>query len=201
MSEKIVIASDIHGSAHWCEKLLGAIERENPAKIFLLGDLLYHGPRNELPEGYAPKEVFAMLNPLKKKLLCVRGNCDSEVDQMVLEFPVMADYALLFSAGRTIFATHGHLSGNKIPRLSPRAIFSLTGIPISPVIGKSKAESCTQTAVPYPCPKKIPLTPMSYWTEEKSFGKNSAEKSSIAVNSNYNSPLISAFTDRPSHLS
>ena len=66
MSEKIVIASDIHGSAHWCEKLLGAIERENPAKIFLLGDILYHGPRNELPEGYAPKEVFAMLNPLKK---------------------------------------------------------------------------------------------------------------------------------------
>ena len=105
MSEKIVIASDIHGSAHWCEKLLGAIERENPVKIFLLGDILYHGPRNELPEGYAPKEVFAMLNPLKKKLLCVRGNCDSEVDQMVLEFPVMADYALLFSAGRTIFAT------------------------------------------------------------------------------------------------
>lgn len=115
MSEKIVIASDIHGSAHWCEKLLGAIERENPAKIFLLGDILYHGPRNELPEGYAPKEVFAMLNPLKKKLLCVRGNCDSEVDQMVLEFPVMADYALLFSAGRTIFATHGHLFGEQNP--------------------------------------------------------------------------------------
>ena len=113
--EKIMIASDIHGSAHWCEKLLEAFGREKPVKLLLLGDILYHGPRNELPEGYAPKEVFAMLNPLKERLLCVRGNCDSEVDQMVLEFPVLADYALLFSAGRTIYATHGHLAGEAAP--------------------------------------------------------------------------------------
>ena len=125
MSEKIVIASDIHGSAHWCEKLLGAIERENPAKIFLLGDLLYHGPRNELPEGYAPKEVFAMLNPLKKKLLCVRGNCDSEVDQMLLEFPLMSDYSTLLVDGHRFFLTHGHLwNPGQLPPIPAGTVFT-----------------------------------------------------------------------------
>ena len=90
-----MIASDIHGSAFWCERLLEAFESEGADKLVLLGDLLYHGPRNDFPDGYAPKKVFAMLNGIKEKLLCVRGNCDSEVDQMVLEFPMMADYALL----------------------------------------------------------------------------------------------------------
>ncbi|MCD8241463.1 MAG: phosphodiesterase, partial [Lachnospiraceae bacterium] len=92
---KLLIASDIHGSAYYCGELLEAYEKEQADRLILLGDILYHGPRNELPEGYAPKEVIAMLNPLKEKILCVRGNCDAEVDQMVLEFPVMADYALL----------------------------------------------------------------------------------------------------------
>lgn len=105
---KWLIASDIHGSAVYCEKLLAAFEREGADKLLLLGDLLYHGPRNDLPEGYAPKQVIAMLNPLKEKIFCVRGNCEAEVDQMVLDFPVLADYCLLESNGHIIFATHGH---------------------------------------------------------------------------------------------
>ena len=109
---KLMIASDLHGSAFYCRQLLAAMEREQPYKLLLLGDILYHGPRNDLPEGYAPKEVIAMLNPLRERLLCVRGNCDAEVDQMVLDFPVMADYATLFDeTGRELFLTHGHVFG------------------------------------------------------------------------------------------
>lgn len=176
-----MIASDIHGSAHWCEKLLEAFGREKPVKLLLLGDILYHGPRNELPEGYAPKEVFAMLNPLKERLLCVRGNCDSEVDQMVLEFPVLADYALLFSAGRTIYATHGHLAARPPRRPCARAIFCSTDTRTSPASESFRAESCTQTAVPLPCPKKIPPIPISFWKRKKCCGRISAKtgKSSI----------------------
>ena len=111
---KLMIASDIHGSALYCEKMLSAYEREGAERLLLLGDILYHGPRNDLPEGYAPKEVIAMLNPRKKDLLCVRGNCDTEVDQMVLEFPIMADYCFLElvseNAGMVhVFASHGHI--------------------------------------------------------------------------------------------
>lgn len=105
---KLMIASDLHGSAFYCRQLLAAMEREQPDKLLLLGDILYHGPRNDLPEGYAPKEVIAMLNPLREQLLCVRGNCDTEVDQMVLDFPILADYALLYAGSRAVFATHGH---------------------------------------------------------------------------------------------
>ena len=82
---KLVIASDIHGSAYYCRKLLERVEKEQPDRLVFLGDILYHGPRNDLPKDYAPKEAIAMLNPLKEKILCVRGNCDTEVDQMVLE--------------------------------------------------------------------------------------------------------------------
>lgn len=105
---KLMIASDIHGSAYHCKSLMDALQREEPDKLLLLGDLLYHGPRNELPRDYAPKEVIAMLSAQKEQLLCVRGNCDSEVDQMVLPFPILADYCLLYLGGRTVFATHGH---------------------------------------------------------------------------------------------
>lgn len=105
---KIMIASDIHGSAFYCKKMLEAYKNENAEKLLLLGDILYHGPRNDLPEGYAPKEVIEMLNPMADEILCVRGNCDTEVDQMILDFPVLAEYAILYADGKMIFATHGH---------------------------------------------------------------------------------------------
>ena len=117
---KLMIASDLHGSAFYCRQLLAAMEREQPDKLLLLGDILYHGPRNDLPNGYAPKEVIAMLNPLRERLLCVRGNCDTEVDQMVLEFPIMADYMALFLEGRMVFVTHGHLFNEEnLPNFNP----------------------------------------------------------------------------------
>ena len=116
---KLMIASDIHGSAYWCKKMLEAFEQNGAEKLILLGDILYHGPRNDLPEEYAPKQVIAMLNPLKDKLLCVRGNCDTEVDQMVLDFPVMAEYAYICCDGLRIFATHGHkFNCDNMPPLS-----------------------------------------------------------------------------------
>ena len=124
---KIMIASDIHGSAFWCERLLEAFESEGADKLVLLGDLLYHGPRNDFPDEYAPKKVFAMLNGIKEKLLCVRGNCDSEVDQMVLEFPMMADYALLEADGRKLFLTHGHLFNAENPPLLQAGDLLLNG--------------------------------------------------------------------------
>lgn len=105
---KLMFASDIHGAADCCEKMLKRFDEERAEKLFLLGDILYHGPRNDLPADYAPKRVIAMLNERKNQLLCVRGNCDTEVDQMVLDFPIMAEYALLYLGGRTVFLTHGH---------------------------------------------------------------------------------------------
>ena len=110
---KLMIASDIHGSAYYCRKLLEAYDREKAGRMVILGDILYHGPRNDLPKEYAPKEVIAMLNPRKKDLLCVRGNCDTEVDQMVLEFPILADYGFLYEKERMIFLTHGHVFNEK----------------------------------------------------------------------------------------
>ena len=106
---KLMIASDIHGSASCCRRMLEAFEQEGAERLLLLGDILYHGPRNDLPEDYAPKAVIAMLNGLETAPLSVRGNCDTEVDQMVLEFPIMAEYALIEADGHTIFATHGHI--------------------------------------------------------------------------------------------
>lgn len=110
---KLLIASDIHGSAYFCRKLLEAYEREQAEKLILLGDILYHGPRNDLPKEYAPKAVIRMLNERKQEILCVRGNCDTEVDQMVLEFPVLAEYGFLYERGRMIFLTHGHVFHEK----------------------------------------------------------------------------------------
>lgn len=115
---KIMIASDIHGSAYYCQRLFVAFEREQADKILLLGDLLYHGPRNPLPKEYDPKAVAALLNAHKQHILCVRGNCDGEVDQMMLEFPIMADYCILSVGRRMIFATHGHHFNEKqLPQL------------------------------------------------------------------------------------
>ena len=114
---KWMIASDIHGSAYYCEKVLAAFSRENADRLLLLGDLLYHGPRNDLPQGYAPKEVISQLSAVKDKVFCVRGNCEAEVDQMVLPFPVLADYCLLEQAGHVVFATHGHHYNLETPPL------------------------------------------------------------------------------------
>ena len=108
---KLVIASDLHGSAFWCSKLMEVVRQEKPDKLVLLGDLLYHGPRNDLPRDYAPKQVIEMLSQQKDRILAVRGNCEAEVDQMVLPFPCMADYALLQTDGVTMYLTHGHHYG------------------------------------------------------------------------------------------
>ena len=105
---KLMIASDIHGSEYYCRKLLEAYEREQADRLLLLGDILYHGPRNDLPKGYQPKKVIELLNRYKQDILCVRGNCDTEVDQMVLEFPVLADYCVVADGKKLIYATHGH---------------------------------------------------------------------------------------------
>lgn len=121
---KLLIASDIHGSAYWCRKLLEVYEAEKPDKLVLLGDILYHGPRNDLPREYAPKAVIAMLSPLAEKILCVRGNCEAEVDQMVLPFPCMAPYSQLMVEDRTFYLTHGHHENPRnLPRLNPGDLF------------------------------------------------------------------------------
>ena len=121
---KLLIASDIHGSAFWCGKLMELMEREQPDQLILLGDLLYHGPRNDLPDDYAPKKVIPMLSAYADKILCVRGNCEAEVDQMVLPFPCMADYAQLVADGTTFYLTHGHLwNPDNLPPLQAGTVF------------------------------------------------------------------------------
>ena len=121
---KLIIASDIHGSAYWCGKLMELIESEAPDKVVLLGDLLYHGPRNDLPREYGPKQVIPMLSGLKDRIIAVRGNCEAEVDQMVLPFPCMADYALLSADGRDLFLTHGHKwNPDNLPPLTAGTVF------------------------------------------------------------------------------
>lgn len=140
---KWMIASDLHGSAYYCKLLMQRWAEEQADTLIFLGDILYHGPRNDLPRDYAPKEVIAMLNPLADKLLCVRGNCDCEVDQMVLQFPILADYAVLAECGRRIYLTHGHVinkdhplplrrGGHPAPRPHARAgLRGLRHIPLS----------------------------------------------------------------------
>ncbi|MCI8659592.1 MAG: phosphodiesterase [Lachnospiraceae bacterium] len=106
---KYMFASDIHGSAWYCQRLLEEYRRSGADRLILLGDILYHGPRNDLPREYDPKKVIAMLNGIKNEIYAVRGNCEAEVDQMVLKFPVMADYGVLVLNGLTFYATHGHV--------------------------------------------------------------------------------------------
>lgn len=112
---KLMIASDIHGSAYYCEKMINAYKEEKADKLLLLGDLLYHGPRNDLPKDYNPKKVISMLNDISDEILCVRGNCEAEVDQVVLNFPIMAEYCILYLENRMIFATHGHKFNEENP--------------------------------------------------------------------------------------
>ena len=121
---KLLIASDIHGSAYYCGKLMEVLEREKPDKLILLGDLLYHGPRNDLPRDYAPKQVIPMLSQHKDKIIAVRGNCEAEVDQMVLPFPCMADFAQLEVDGTLFYMTHGHHhSPDDLPELPAGSVF------------------------------------------------------------------------------
>ncbi len=148
---KLLIASDIHGSAYYCELLLKAIEKETPDKILLLGDILYHGPRNDLPKGYAPKEVIAMLNPLKDKLLCVRGNCEAEVDQMVLDFPVMADYKTFEIEGKTLYLSHGHIYNKEnLPQMKKGDILlnGHTHVPECIEVGDIILLNCGSVSIP-----------------------------------------------------
>lgn len=105
---KILVASDIHGSAYYATELVKRFKEEDCDRLLLLGDILYHGPRNDLPREYDPKAVIELLNKISDKVLSVRGNCDSEVDQMVLSFPIMADYALVCAGDKTLLLTHGH---------------------------------------------------------------------------------------------
>ena len=124
---KYIIASDIHGSAFWCDKLLNAFEKEYADRLILLGDLLYHGPRNPFPQDYGCPAVCNALNAIKDKITAIRGNCDSEVDQMVLEFPMLADYALVGDNGKTLFLTHGHLYNAQTPPLLKKGDVLLNG--------------------------------------------------------------------------
>ncbi len=135
---KYMFASDLHGSAFYCRKVLDAFEISGAERLILLGDLLYHGPRNDLPKDYEPKQVFAMLNKYKNRIWAVRGNCDSEVDQMVLQFPVMADYAVLALNGKTIYATHGHIYNEEnLPPLQPgdAMVFGHIHLPVARAAG------------------------------------------------------------------
>lgn len=117
---KLMIASDLHGSAAYTRRLLELYRDTGCQRLVLLGDLLYHGPRNPLPEGYEPPAVAKLLNDMADELLCVRGNCDAEVDQMVLNFPVLADYAVLPVGQRLVYVTHGHVFNlNHLPPLAP----------------------------------------------------------------------------------
>ena len=121
---KLLIASDIHGSAYWCRKLAELIEAEQPDALVLLGDLLYHGPRNDLPREYAPKQVIPMLSQYRDIIVAVRGNCEAEVDQMVLPFPCMAEYAQIRVDGVAMSLTHGHHQNpDSLPPLPAGSVF------------------------------------------------------------------------------
>ena len=160
---KWMIASDLHGYAQCCRRLLEALQREDADRLILLGDLLYHGPRNDFPEEYDTRAVTALLNSVKHRLLCVRGNCDSEVDQMVLEFPMLAEYAFLSVDGRSIFATHGHNYGPDNPPPLREGDFLLCGHTHLPV-----CRNCGGYAYLNPGSLSLPKngTPHSYMTLE-----------------------------------
>ena len=146
---KLLIASDIHGAADCCRSLLDAWDREGADRLLLLGDILYHGPRNDLPPAYAPKQVLALLNARRDRIFCVRGNCDTEVDQMVLEFPILADYAVLTAGEPTATGTT-----RPTCRRCSRGIFCCTATPISPRGSSSAVTTCTSTPARSRSPRK-----------------------------------------------
>ncbi|MGL4958007.1 MAG: phosphodiesterase [Plesiomonas sp.] len=135
---KLLFASDLHGSVEATERVLQRFEQHQADWLILLGDLMYHGPRNPLPAGYAPAQVAALLNPYKDKIIAVRGNCESEVDQMLLHFPVMADYQQVLLSARRIFLTHGHLyNPQSLPPLAAGDILAYghTHLPVAEMSG------------------------------------------------------------------
>lgn len=144
---KFLIASDIHGSATWCRRLMDALDAEQPDRLLLLGDILYHGPRNDLPEGYAPKEVIAMLNPLAQQIIAVRGNCEAEVDQMVLGFPCMGDYTTIFDPDAPLAPDGSELplanDGAKASASSADAAVSTASAPAAEAPAASAPAGCT----------------------------------------------------------
>ena len=111
---KIAFMSDIHGVPSALKVALSAAEALGFDRLALLGDLLYHGPRNGVPSFYDPEEVARMLNRYKDRIIAVRGNCDAEVDQMMFEFPMMSDYAILDAGVESFFLTHGHLWNERV---------------------------------------------------------------------------------------
>jgi len=120
---KLIIASDLHGSAYYTEKLLNHYKKEGAERLVLLGDLLYHGPRNDLPKGYDCKKTAELLNAEKQNITSVRGNCDGEVDQMMLDFPILSDYALIYDGNVNMFLTHGHVyNRDNLPKLQKGAV-------------------------------------------------------------------------------
>ena len=148
---KLMIASDIHGSALYCAELLAAFEREGADKLLLLGDLLYHGARNDLPAGYDTKKTTALLNGVKEHLLCVRGNCESEVDQMVLEFPMLSESAVIVDGNLKIFATHGHkFNKDNLPPLCEGdvLVYGHTHVPIDIVSGGVRCLNPGSVSIP-----------------------------------------------------
>ncbi|HVN47541.1 MAG TPA: phosphodiesterase [Bacteroidota bacterium] len=131
---KMMFLSDIHGSIFWLKQAMDQFEHEDADQLILLGDLLYHGPRNPLPEHYDTQAVAALLNRYKQKIIAVRGNCDAEVDQFMFEFPMMADYSVLLHEGRKIFLTHGHIFDvDHLPNVSAGDVFvqGHTHIPVA----------------------------------------------------------------------
>lgn len=112
---KLLIASDIHGSAYYTNYLLEAFEAESADRLVLLGDILYHGPRNDLPKDYAPKLVAPALNKYADKIIAIRGNCEAEVDSLMLDFSVTSDYGVIFDGERTLYISHGHRDTPKMP--------------------------------------------------------------------------------------
>ena len=135
---KLFIASDVHGSAYYCRKMLEKYEESGAAKLVLLGDILYHGPRNDLPREYAPKEVIAMLNPHSADIIAVRGNCDTEVDQMVLSFPVLQEQGMIFDGEKRIFLIHGHKNLDQLAELLGKGDVLLYGHTHVPSEAKGK---------------------------------------------------------------
>jgi putative phosphoesterase len=131
---KLLIASDIHGSYYYAKKLIDVYKNDKFDKILLLGDVLYHGPRNDLPKEYNPKKVIELLNPLSKEIVCVRGNCDAEVDDMVLDFDVLSDHTYYICDDNTMYLSHGHHSPKSLP---PNTIY-LSGHTHIPLIEKLK---------------------------------------------------------------